>query len=141
MPNGSRITPDTGSDGYGVLEVQNGTVEDAVSSLYNPATDEMVREIYVQARHSFRMKGIPTGIYERAYTQGFDWLGDDIFRCGDPDYAQFEQQFDFTEERDQEGVQYSTITVTLHSVVGGNIRTKKISRREFLKNHPRANLP
>ena len=82
------------------------------------------------------------GTYELAYTHGLDWVSDDIFRCGDPDYAQFERHFVFTEKRDQDGVQYKTITVTLHPVVGGNIRTKRISRQEFLKNHRRtASLP
>jgi hypothetical protein len=142
MPTGSRIRPDSGTTGYGVLEVQNGTNEDAVLSLYDSAADQTVREFYVQARHSFRMKGIPRGTYELVYTQGFGWDGaGDIFRCGDPDYAQFERKFAFTEERDQEGVQYKTITVTLHPVVGGNVRTKRISRQEFLKaNHPAASL-
>lgn len=141
MPNGSRIAPDVGTNGYGVLAVQNGTNEDAVLSLYNTAADETIREVYLQAGHSVRMKGIPKGTYELAYTHGLDWVGDDIFRCGQ-DYAKFERQFAFTEEKDQEGVQYKEITVTLHQVVGGNVRTKRISRQEFLKNHRRtASLP
>jgi hypothetical protein len=134
-PNGSRIIPDARTRGYGVLDVQNGTSEDAVLSLYDSAADETVREVYVQAGHSVRMKGIPKGTYELAYTAGMDWDGGKAtFRC-DPDYAQFERDFAFTEERDQEGVQYHAITVTLHPVVGGNIRTKKISREEFLRNY------
>lgn len=137
MPNGSQITPDVSASGYGVLEVQNGTSEDAVLSLYDSADNERVREVYVKARHTVRMKGIPKGTYELAYTHGLDWVSDDIFRCGDQDYAHFERQFDFTEDKDQEGVQYKTITVTLHPVVGGNVRTKKISRQEFLRTHRR----
>ena len=135
--------PDAGTNGYGVLEVQNGTSEDAVLSLYDSAVDETVREVYVQAKHSFRMKGVSMGTYELAYTTGLDWdNAGETFRCGDPNYAQFERQFVFTEERDQEGVQYKTITVTLHPVVGGNARTKRISRQEFLKaNHRTASLP
>jgi hypothetical protein len=140
MPNGSSIISDSESAGHGVLEVQNGTIEGAVLSLYNPATDETVREIYVQAEHSIRMKSIPKGIYELTYTQGSDWdNGEDTFICN-AEYSQFERQFSFTEEREQDSVRYSAITVTLHTVVGGNVRTKKISRQEFVKNHPRANL-
>jgi hypothetical protein len=136
MPNGSRIVPDVGTTGYGELEVQNGTGEDAVLSLYDSA-DQRVREVYVEAKHSVRMKGISRGTYELAYTHGFDWVSDDVFRCGDPDYAQFERQFVFTEERDREGVQYKTISVTLHPVLGGNVRTKRMSRQEFLREHHR----
>jgi hypothetical protein len=142
MANGSRIVPDVGTTGYGVLEVQNDTSEDAVLSLYGSNSDVKVRGVYVKAQHSVRMKGIPTGTYELAYTAGMDWDGGGTtFRC-DPHYAQFERDFAFTEERDQEGVQYHAITVTLNPVVGGNIRTKKISREEFLRNdHRTASLP
>ena len=119
---------DSATNGYGVLEVQNGTSEDAVLSLYDSAADETIREVYLQARHSVRMKGIPEGTYQLAYTAGLDWdEGEAIFRC-DPDYAQFEREFVFTEERDREGIQYRSITVTLHPVVGGNIRTRRMSR-------------
>jgi hypothetical protein len=137
MQNGSRIVPDIDTTGHGELEVQNGTNEDAVLFLVDSAADETIREVYVQAKQSFRVKGIPKGTYELAYTHGLDWDDEEAeFRC-DPDYAQFEREFDFTEERGQEGIHYDSITVTLHPVVGGNVRTKKISREEFLKNHRR----
>jgi hypothetical protein len=32
-------------------------------------------------------------------------------------------------------IQYKDISVTLHPVMGGNVRTKDISRSEFLKGH------
>src|SRR5208282_559885 len=127
MANGSRIVPDVGTNGHGVLEVQNGTNEDAVLSLYDSAADQTIREVYIHAKHSVRMKGIPEGTYQLVYAAGLDWDDSaDIFLC-DPDYAQFERNFTFTEEEDQEGIQYHSITVTLHPVVGGNVRTKKIS--------------
>jgi len=68
LPNGSRIIPDSGAKGYGVFDVQNGTGEDAVLSLYDPAADETIRDVYVQARRSVRMKEIPEGTYQLAYT-------------------------------------------------------------------------
>ena len=57
-----------GAKGYGVFDVQNGTGEDAVLSLYDPAADETIRDVYVQARRSVRMKEIPEGTYQLAYT-------------------------------------------------------------------------
>jgi hypothetical protein len=90
----------------------------------------------VQALHSVRMKGIPAGTYQLAYTAGLDWDGREAFRC-DPDYAQFERDFVYTEEKNHEGVQYHSITVTLQPVIGGNVRTKRISKEEFLKGHHR----
>jgi hypothetical protein len=143
LRNGNRIEPDISTnDGYGVLELQNGTSEDAVLSLHDLAANQIIREVYVQAKHTVRLKGIPEGTYQLDYEAGLDWDSrGSIFRCGDQ-YARFERDFAFTEERDQEGVQYHAITVTLHPVVGGNIRTKKISREEFLRNdHRTASLP
>jgi hypothetical protein len=90
--------PDIGTTGHGELEVQNGTNEDAVLSLYDPAADETIREVYAQARHTIRIKGIHEGTYQLLYTAGLDWHGDEaIFRC-DPEYAQFERDFAFTEK-------------------------------------------
>jgi hypothetical protein len=133
LPNGSRIMPDSPTTGYGELEVQNGTSDDAVLSLYDLAGDETIREFYVKANHAVQMKEIPVGTYQLVYMAGLDWdEGDATFRC-DPDYAEFERNFVFTEENNQEGVRYHAITVTLHPVVGGNLRTKKISRQEFLR--------
>jgi hypothetical protein len=142
LPNGTRITPDPPTTGYGELEVQNGTSEGAVLSLYDPAAEQTIREVYVQAKHSVRTKGIPEGTYQLAYMAGVDWDdGEATFRCN-PDYAEFERNFVFKEETDQERIQYHSITVTLHPVVGGNIRTKRISREEFLRgNHRTAALP
>ena len=65
-----------------MFDVQNGTGEDAVLSLYDPAADETIRDVYVQARRSVRMKEIPEGTYQLAYTAGLDWDGGEaIFRC------------------------------------------------------------
>ena len=139
LPNGSRIMPDPSTKGYGELEVQNGTSDDAVLLLYNPAADEKVLEVYVQGKHSVRVKGIPEGTYRLKYVTGLVWDGGEDFLC-DPNYAEFERDFSFTENRKQDGIQYHAITVTLHPVAGGNIRTKKISREEFLKGNRRKGL-
>jgi len=134
LPNGSRMAPEESAKGHGVLEVQNGTGEDAVLLLHDPAATETVRGVYVQAMHSARMEGIPLGTYELAFAEGLDWDGGRAaFRCGDRDYAQFERDFEFTEKKDPDGIRYKAIAVTLHPVIGGNVRTKKISRQEFLK--------
>jgi hypothetical protein len=142
LSNGSRMMPDESPKGHGVLEVQNGTGEDAVLLLHDPTTDETVRGVYVQAMHSVRMEGIPMGTYELAFAEGLDWdSGRATFRCGDVDYAQFDRDFEFTEKKDPEGIRYKAISVTLQPVAGGTVRTKKMSRQEFLKSFHPAVLP
>jgi hypothetical protein len=124
LPNGARIAPDIGTDGHGELKVDNGTAEDAEIILYNVERDEKSRDQNVRAHNLLQMTGIPIGTYELKYRLG-------------PSYYRFERSLNYTEERtrgeDGVWVNYHQIGVTLHSVVGGNARTKPISRDEFLK--------
>jgi hypothetical protein len=71
----------------------------------------------------------------RAYSSGLDWVdSEDAFRWN-PSYYEFEKTIIYSEQRDTGGIQYKDISVTLHPVVGGNVRTKSISRSDFLKAH------
>ena len=66
-------------------------------------------------------------------TSGLDWIdSEDGFRLN-PSYHQFDRSVTYSEHTDEDGVQYHEISVTLHPVVGGNVRARKISREEFLK--------
>jgi hypothetical protein len=126
LPNGARIAPDVGTDGRGELSVNNGASEDAEVILYNIENDEQTRDINVKAHSYFQITGIPVGTYELKYALGLICY-------------QFEHSVDYTENRTEEGdrvlVNYKEISVTLHPVVGGNVRTKQIPRSEFLKGH------
>jgi hypothetical protein len=129
LPNGARIAPDVGIDGHGELNVNNGTAQDAEIILYNVERDEQARDVNVRAHDLFQIAGIPVGTYELKYALGSS-------------FYQFERSLDYieqrTEEADRVGVNYKEISVTLHSVVGGNVRTKQISRSDFLKGRPAA---
>lgn len=126
LPNGARIAPDVGTDGRGELNVNNGTSEDAEVILYNVERDEQTRDVNVKAHNLFEITGIPVGTYELKYALGAT-------------YYQFERPLDYIEQRTEEAdrvrVNYKEISVTLHPVVGGNVRTKQIPRSEFLKGH------
>jgi hypothetical protein len=66
---------------------------------------------------------------------GLNWVeSEDVFSW-QPSYSEFQRAFDFSERRDSEGVQYHSISVTLHAVPLGNVRTRAITREEFLKGH------
>jgi len=60
-----------------------------------------------------------------AYTTGLDWDGVTI-PVGVIKTTQFEKQFTFTEENNQEGIQYQAITVTCTPVIGGNVRRRNV---------------
>jgi hypothetical protein len=124
LPNGTRIAPDVGTDGRGELKVDNGTDKDAEIVLYDPIKNVQARDENVTAHNVLQMAGIPVGTYELKYSLG----------CLS---YQFERSLNYTEQRtrgeDGVWVNYHQIGVTLHSVVGGNARTKPISRADFLK--------
>jgi hypothetical protein len=140
LPTGTRITPDIGTNGHGMLAVNNGTSLDAVVRLYDVATHQTMRWFWVQAHSSAQVGQLPEGTYTLAYTRGLDWLeSEDAFRWH-PSYSEFGKPLQYTEQRDSEGVRYDDIRVTLHAVTGGNVRTKAISREEFLKGHRHTRL-
>ena len=126
LPNGARIAPDIGTEGRGELKVDNGTTEDAEIILYNVERDEKSRDQNVTAHNVVKIAGIPVGTYELKYKLGSS-------------YYKFERSLNYTEERtrgeDGVWVNYHQIGVTLHSIVGGNARTKPISRADFIKGH------
>jgi hypothetical protein len=135
LPNGSSIGSDQCEGGHGVLSVQNGTDEDAVVRLYDPRDLLTICWFSVKQNDSASRSTIPEGDYMLAYTMGHDWIeSDDAFRW-QPSYGEYERAFHYIEQRDYEGIQYKEISVTLQPVHGGNVRTRPISREEFLRGH------
>lgn len=135
LPNGARLGEDTGISGHGKLFISNQTSLDAVVRLYNRSTLETIRWFFVKSHGSFSVDSIPEGDYNLAYSLGLDWVdSEDAFRWN-PSYHEFEKEFIYSEQRDTSRIQYDEISVTLHPVMGGNVRTKDISRSEFLKGH------
>jgi len=126
LENGAKLAPDVGLDGHGVLNVSNGTTQDAEIILYSVERDEQTLDRNVKVYNSLQITGIPAGVYELKYATGSS-------------FYEFERSFGYTEERTEDAdrvhVKYKEISVTLHPVVGGNVRTIKISREKFLKGH------
>ena len=135
LPTGTRIEEDVGTDGHGKLTVENGTDEDAVAQLSDVATDQTVRWFFVKAHSSAHRARIPQGTYRLTFTTGLNWVESEDTFSWQPSYYEFERTFEYKEQRGDEGVQFKTISVTLQSVLFGNVRTKTITREEFLKGH------
>jgi hypothetical protein len=135
LPSGTRIEEDSGTSGHGKLAVENGTSEDAVARLSDTTTDQTVRWFFVKAHSSAHMSRIPQGTYRLAYTTGLNWVESNDAFSWQPTYDEFERTLDYDEHRDSEGVKYHTVRVTLNSVLFGNVRTRTITREEFLRGH------
>lgn len=135
LPTGTRIEGDNGTGGHGKLTVENGTTEDAVVRVSDATTDQTVRWFFVKAHNSAHLSRIPQGSYRLTYTTGLNWVESDDAFSWQPTYNEFERTLDYAEQRNSEGVQYHTISVSLNSVLFGNVRTRTITREEFLKGH------
>jgi hypothetical protein len=140
LPTGTRIEEDVGTNGHGELTVKNGTSEDAVVRLSDAGTYETVRWFFVQAHTSAQVAKIPEGTYRLAFTSGLNWVEPQETFSWHPSYSKFERVLTFGEERDTEGVRYHSISVTLHAVPFGNVKTRSISREEFLEGHRHTTL-
>jgi hypothetical protein len=135
LPTGTRIVPDDGTDGHGQLTVQNGTLLDAVVRLYDANTYQTRRCFFVKSGTTAEMIEIPEAIYFLAYTTGLNWIEAEDGFTWHPAYDRFDRVLRYQEHRDTSGLQYHDIRVTLQPVEGGNARTQRISRGEFLKGH------
>jgi hypothetical protein len=130
---GAGFCDGTQPKGKGVLEIENGTSEDAALRLYDVSAKQVVRCLFVKARDSLRVTGISQGTYDLNYTTGLDWeSGAEVFRW-EPTYNQFGQPFVYSEQQTGDGVRYREIRVTLHPVIGGNVQAVPISREVFLR--------
>jgi hypothetical protein len=134
-PTGTRIEQDVGEDGRGKLTVENGTDEDAVVRLSDATTDQTVRWFFVRAHTSAHLAHIPEGTDRLTFTTGLNWTESEDSFSWHPSYSEFERAFVYSEERDSEEVHFHSISVTLHSVPAGNVKTRAISRQEFLKGY------
>lgn len=140
LPTGTRIAPDFGTDGRGMLTVENGMSVDAVVRLYDAATYQTMRWFSVQAGGSGHMKQIPEGTYILAYTMGLNWVDSQDAFSWHSSYSEFERNLQYREQLISGRLQYHEISVTLHPVVGGNVRARPISGAEFLEGHERMPL-
>jgi hypothetical protein len=133
LATGTRVQQDVRTDGHGEFNVDNGTDDDAVVSLVDYSSNQSVRCFFVQAHTSAHVQRISQGNYTLAFTTGLDWNAAEFSFGWHPSYSEFEHTFEFKERRDSEGVNYKSISITLHAVPTGSVRTRPITRQEFLR--------
>jgi hypothetical protein len=134
---GRALHPETSTDlirpvtgGRGELTIQNGTETDAVAILRGIGGDD-VRRVYVRAHSTAESADIPTGRYQLLFTSGQTWVPEIEDFCESRGYSGFNDPFLFREVRSVDGVRYSTWTVTLQPVAGGDARVHPISPEDF----------
>jgi hypothetical protein len=135
LPTGTNIEPARGPKGLGTLKVNNGTSLDGAVKLINTSAGSRVcRYVYVRANSELLIKGVGPGAYILQFGLGEDWDENTHSFLRNKSYSQFDDRLEFSEIRDEGGINFSTFEVTLQPVLDGNALTTAISEKEFQTN-------
>jgi hypothetical protein len=101
-------------------------------------SDRTIRNEYIQAGSTFKMTNIPNGTYYIKAFYGKDWNPNKTMNNGQIKGG-FDTDFHFSKSDgysdrltlSDNGYQYSTYSVTLYSVLNGNMSQKDINETEF----------
>ncbi|MEU4831019.1 hypothetical protein [Streptosporangium sp. NPDC023615] len=128
LSNGSFIASESRS-GRGSLELRNGSPRDAVVVMVRGG--RKVVSVYVRKKAKFKIQGVRDGNYKIYYTFGEDWDSKARTFTRKCDFEQFGKSVRFTTTRTATHIRWSVWTITLHSVIGGNVKPKKINPGDF----------
>ena len=123
------------------LEIKNHSGLDAVVLLENYYSGNIIRNVFISAHSSYKMKNIPEGRYIMKTMYGNSWNKEKnngskfpkggFMRNVSYDKTSESDIFDFTFERGYDYINYPTWEVTLHKVKNGNLQTVPISKSDF----------
>lgn len=115
--------------GYGELQIKNGTGLDAIAKLIRGGTS--VFTVYIKANSNYTISNISDGVYWLAFAQGVDWDSVTQKFKRNTLYSAFDDTFDFTTTEDSQHYHYTTFEVTLNPVVGGTAQTSSVDPTQF----------
>lgn len=137
--SGTDITAPVDAAGRCTLTIENGNAEDAVVKLVNMSDGSSpqvsYRCIYVRAGDSSTVQNISAGRYSLLYRSGSDWNGQGGFNTHELDHKfvkvlGFEDTTSTSDSGDTK-TEWSALTVTLHPVLTGNIRSQPMAKEDF----------
>ena len=105
--------------GLGRLNVENGTKRDGVMVLSRLGVAR--RAFYIRAGNTATLTDVGANSYEAAFILGTGWDGAQFE--ADQQFLRFLKPMAFEEHSDTDKISTSEISVTLHTVSGGNART------------------
>lgn len=136
LPNGTSLSKNPSYfKGLGELKIDNGTSLDAIAKLVSIKTNKSVLTVYLKAKNTYNISKISNGNYRLFFNLGNDW--NDINKAFEVNssYEVFEENFDFTISKYNEGdyvhTQYATFDVTLNPIIGGQAKTEEVNAVEF----------
>ena len=112
--------------GLGQLTITNGGDTDATVGIVAGQGAPLVT-VYMGHGGTFTLHHIPDGTYTIYVTSGADWDGGARLFSRNCDFEQFDQTMDFTTT----STQYTTYTITLTPVAGGNASESSVDPGSF----------
>ncbi len=112
---------DDGADGE--LTVENGLDEDAVVIIARG--QESVVSAYIRAGEDFTLERIPDGTFDLYFATGSGWNGSEFFQT--TERSKFDEPVPF----ESTATTYSSWTVTLHPVEGGQATASDVPEGDF----------
>jgi|LauGreDrversion4_2_1035121.scaffolds.fasta_scaffold04899_10 hypothetical protein len=123
--------------GHATLTIKNGDYSDAIVCLYDVNEGKTIRNEYIQKNSSFTMSNIAEGDYKIRVLSGNDWnplLNNACGGRGNFERDLYMDEFEGTTFFQDSDGQYSTNTITLYKVEGGNAKSSPIDVNSFFSN-------
>jgi len=126
--------------GQAWIKFDNSNSSDAIVSLVNVYSEKVIRNEYIKAGSTYKMSNVPTGTYYLKVYYGNDWNPTKTNFCGtlgafdnDAHFSKSDNPKDYIEIVNGSSG-YSTWTITLYSVLNGNMSTEPTNESDFFKN-------
>lgn len=131
------------SESMSYLEVKNSVETDAIVMLYDTRTGRVVRHAYLRAGATYKLRQLPSGIFDMRVYRGVNWNPNKYMGPNAPTGG-FESEESFTACRPTDyldmrhieshsGISYPTYTVTLYTVRNGNFAMEETSSKTFFQ--------
>lgn len=128
LRNGTLIR-NGGRGGRAYLEINNGGSKDAVVTLVRGKSK--VLSVYIRKKKKFRINSMRDATYKVYYTTGKDWDRSARAFSRDCDFKRFEKSIRFRTTRSGSVIRWTNWTLSLHAVIGGTARTKRVKPSDF----------
>jgi hypothetical protein len=127
MPTGTRFVKDLATGGYGELKAINGTTLDACLVVMDAKTQARVRMLSIRAQDAYTLLQLRSGEYVVLFATGLDWDSSEEEFTQRASYYQFGKPLWFSET----STSYDKMTITLHTVPGGNVTPIPLTPSQF----------
>jgi hypothetical protein len=131
LRNGALVVNRGSGRGLGALSVVNGTPRSATVKLVDPKRQpSVVYEVFVRKGRRARIRHIDPGTYELVYCFGRNWDPQEKRFAEDRSAERDSTPREFIEQVDGKRARVE-MSLTLHPVAGGNVRSVSLSPEEF----------